>query len=306
MTTPALASAPPGADAHGPDEPTASRDDSITARALAARAGDRVGVDRFVRALHRDVQCYVAHLCHDAQAVDDVAQDTFLRARQPAPLRGPLHGPYLAAVHRAPRGDRQLPVLGDLAAYDPVGGLGDGRRTGPAARPARLRGRDSPPRPAGHPARRTPRGVRAHATAGLPYAEAAARSACPVGTVRSRVARARSALVRQLADTERDQQPASVPAWPRGGPRGTHHAGRPPGTRPPSKPTTAPARLRPLAPRSTAMSVTAEPRPAEENPRHHHSHHPPPRQPGDPCAPSSCACTSTRACAWRPSSSSPL
>jgi RNA polymerase sigma-70 factor (ECF subfamily) len=36
---------------------------------------------------------------------------------------------------------------------------------------------------------------------GLPYADAAAVCGCPVGTIRSRVARARDAL---LADTERD------------------------------------------------------------------------------------------------------
>ena len=33
-----------------------------------------------MRALHRDVIRYVAHLCADPQAVDDLAQDTFLRA----------------------------------------------------------------------------------------------------------------------------------------------------------------------------------------------------------------------------------
>ena len=71
MITPALPLA------HGR---SASADESITAWALAARGGDSVAVDRFVRALHRDVIRYVAHLCADPQAVDDLAQDTFLRA----------------------------------------------------------------------------------------------------------------------------------------------------------------------------------------------------------------------------------
>ncbi|GGX32494.1 hypothetical protein GCM10010297_62340 [Streptomyces malachitofuscus] len=38
---------------------------------------------------------------------------------------------------------------------------------------------------------------------GLPYAEAAALSDCPVGTVRSRVARARASLTRLLDEAER-------------------------------------------------------------------------------------------------------
>src|SRR5690606_6381673 len=36
--------------------------------------------EQFVRALDRDVRRYVSHLCGDPQAVDDLAQDTFLRA----------------------------------------------------------------------------------------------------------------------------------------------------------------------------------------------------------------------------------
>ena len=44
-------------------------DDPATAWALAARGGDSDAVDHFVRALHRDVIRYVAHLCGDPQAV---------------------------------------------------------------------------------------------------------------------------------------------------------------------------------------------------------------------------------------------
>ncbi|KOG91529.1 RNA polymerase sigma factor, partial [Streptomyces varsoviensis] len=43
-----------------------------------------------------------------------------------------------------------------------------------------------------------------------PYAEAAAVAGCPVGTVRSRVARAREALIGQLATAE--AAAARVPA----------------------------------------------------------------------------------------------
>jgi len=39
---------------------------------------------------------------------------------------------------------------------------------------------------------------------GLPYAEAAEVAGCPVGTIRSRVARARADLVESLAHTRKD------------------------------------------------------------------------------------------------------
>ncbi len=47
---------------------------------------------------------------------------------------------------------------------------------------------------------------------GLPYAEAAALSDCPVGTVRSRVARARATLMALLAEAEEPAIPAPPPS----------------------------------------------------------------------------------------------
>src|SRR5690606_32983642 len=55
-------------------------DETVTAWALAAAGGDSEAVDRFVRALQRDVRRYVTYLADDAQAADDLTQDTFLRA----------------------------------------------------------------------------------------------------------------------------------------------------------------------------------------------------------------------------------
>ncbi|MGZ3113516.1 sigma factor-like helix-turn-helix DNA-binding protein [Streptomyces sp. H62] len=45
---------------------------------------------------------------------------------------------------------------------------------------------------------------------GLPYAETAALSDCPVGTVRSRVARARASLLRALNEAERTEPPGAT------------------------------------------------------------------------------------------------
>ncbi|MEU6143924.1 sigma-70 family RNA polymerase sigma factor [Streptomyces sp. NPDC047081] len=174
-------------------------DESITAWALAARAGDPGAVDLFVRALHRDVQRYVAHLCADPQAVDDLAQDTFLRAlgslhrfegrssarswllsiARRAVVDGYRHAsarPRLsdqpdwqtAVEHAQPR---HLPGFDDgIALLDLLGALPDERRE--AFVLTQL--------------------------LGLPYAEAAALSGCPEGTVRSRVSRARETLATQV------------------------------------------------------------------------------------------------------------
>ncbi|WP_254594759.1 sigma-70 family RNA polymerase sigma factor, partial [Streptomyces sp. 8P21H-1] len=65
--------------AAGPDAP-ASRDEAATAWALAARGGDPDAAERFVRALHPDVVRYLTRAGVDHQAVDDLVQDTFLRA----------------------------------------------------------------------------------------------------------------------------------------------------------------------------------------------------------------------------------
>ncbi|MFF7049615.1 sigma-70 family RNA polymerase sigma factor [Streptomyces griseorubiginosus] len=191
--------APAPVPALAPDDLRARResaDASATAWALAARAGDADAVDHFVRALHRDVLRYVSHLCGDPQAVDDLAQDTFLRA--------------LGSLHRFEgRSSARAWVL-SIARRAVV----DGFRHA-AVRPRRYDGADWQ----AAAERAQPRGVpgfedgialadllealsdeRREAFVltqmlGLSYEEAAAVSGCPVGTVRSRVARARGVLM---------------------------------------------------------------------------------------------------------------
>ncbi|MFJ2236366.1 sigma-70 family RNA polymerase sigma factor [Streptomyces sp. NPDC087859] len=181
-----------------------SMDESITAWALAARGGDADAVEHFVRALHLDVTRYVAHLCGDPQAADDLAQDTFLRAlgslhrfegRSSARswllsiARRAVIDSYRYASARPRLSDvpdwqlavenaqpRDLPGFDDgIALLDLLESLPDERRE--AFILTQL--------------------------VGLPYGEAAEVSDCPVGTVRSRVARARSALMDLLDESER-------------------------------------------------------------------------------------------------------
>ncbi|MET7687206.1 sigma-70 family RNA polymerase sigma factor [Streptomyces sp. NPDC005483] len=171
-------------------------DASATAWALAARAGDTDAVDRFVRALHRDVLRYVSYLCADPQAVDDLAQDTFLRA--------------LGSLHRFEGRSSARAWLLSIARRAVI----DGFRHA-AARPRRYDGADwqaavERAQPQGVlgfddgialldllaalPAERREAFVLTQML-GLSYEEAAVVGGCPVGTVRSRVARARGELM---------------------------------------------------------------------------------------------------------------
>ncbi|MFI9611560.1 sigma-70 family RNA polymerase sigma factor [Streptomyces sp. NPDC052023] len=177
-----------------------SADDSITAWALAARTGDPAAVDRFVRALHRDVLRYVAHLCGDPQAVDDLAQDTFLRAL------GSLHrfeGRSSARAWLLSIARRAVIDSYRYAATRPrLCDMPDWRLAVELAQPRDLPGFDDGVALldllAALPQERREAFVLTQLL-GLPYAEAAVLSGCPVGTVRSRVNRARATLAGLLA-----------------------------------------------------------------------------------------------------------
>ncbi|MFI5678993.1 sigma-70 family RNA polymerase sigma factor [Streptomyces cellulosae] len=189
------------------DDPTRSADASATAWALAARTGDPAAVEHFVRALHRDVLRYIAHLCADPQAVDDLAQDTFVRAL------GSLHlfeGRSSARVWLLAIARRAVVDGYRYAAAQPRHcGAPDWQLAVERAQPRGLPGFDDGVALldllATLPEKRREAFVLTQLH-GLPYAEAAALSDCPVGTVRSRVARARSTLMALLAAS--DEPPA--------------------------------------------------------------------------------------------------
>ncbi|MEU6225326.1 sigma-70 family RNA polymerase sigma factor [Streptomyces sp. NPDC047042] len=187
-------------------------DESITAWALAARGGDQVAVERFVGALHRDVVRYVAHLSADPQAADDLAQDTFLRAL------GSLHRfegrssarSWLMAIARR----AVIDSFRHAAARPRLCDTEDWRATVERAQPRGLPGFDDGVALldllAALPDERREAFVLTQLM-GLPYAEAAEVSDCPVGTVRSRVARARETLADLLAAAEAEPETAPDP-----------------------------------------------------------------------------------------------
>ncbi|MGW0744640.1 sigma-70 family RNA polymerase sigma factor [Streptomyces sp. NPDC002817] len=181
-----------------------SMDESITAWALAARGGDADAVEHFVRALHLDVTRYVAHLCGDPQAADDLAQDTFLRAlgslhrfEGRSSARAWLLSIARRAVIDSYRYASARPRLSDVP---------DWQLAVENAQPRDLPGFDDGimllDLLESLPDERREAFILTQLV-GLPYADAAEVSDCPVGTVRSRVARARATLMDLLDEAER-------------------------------------------------------------------------------------------------------
>ncbi|GAA2297809.1 sigma-70 family RNA polymerase sigma factor [Streptomyces kunmingensis] len=176
-------------------------DETVTTIALAAARGDSEAVERFVRALQLDVRRFVTYLAKDAQAADDLTQDTFLRALSS------LHRfegrssarTWLLSIARRVVADS----LRHAAVRPRAADLTDWQRAAEHGQPKGLPGFDEGVALMelidALPQDRREAFVLTQVL-GLPYAEAAALSGCPVGTVRSRVARARRALTQDLRD----------------------------------------------------------------------------------------------------------
>ncbi|MFB7496160.1 sigma-70 family RNA polymerase sigma factor [Streptomyces sp. NPDC056161] len=178
-------------------------DDSTTAWALAARGGDTEAVERFVRALHRDVRRYVTSLGADPQSADDLTQDTFLRALSALHRfegRSSARTWLLAIARRA-----VIDSFRYAATRPRLSDIDDWQSVAEHAQPEGLPGFDDgvalADLLAGLSTERREAFVLTQVL-GLSYAEVAVLSNCPVGTVRSRVARARACLIAWLHEAE--------------------------------------------------------------------------------------------------------
>ncbi|WP_189727512.1 sigma-70 family RNA polymerase sigma factor [Streptomyces purpurascens] len=183
---------------------TPVRDDRATAWALAARTGDPDAVDRFVRALRPDVVRYVTYLSADRQLADDLTQDTFLRAL------GSLHrfeGRSSARTWLLSIARRTVVDSLRYAATRPKSAdVDDWTAWVERAQPTGLPGFDDGVALLdlldALPAERREAFVLTQ-LAGLPYEDAAQAGGCPVGTIRSRVARARATVVALIEEAEK-------------------------------------------------------------------------------------------------------
>ncbi len=175
----------------------------MTAWALAARGGDREATDRFVRAVRGDLQRYLTRLTSDPQGAEDLAQETLLRALRGLPAfqgRSTARTWLFSIARRTAidrlRYERSRPRLAATADWRAVA---DGVQcTHPPGFDEGVALHDLL---SALPAERVAAFTLTQIL-GLPYAEAAAATGCPVGTVRSRVARARQTLITQLATAE--------------------------------------------------------------------------------------------------------
>ena len=174
-------------------------DEQVTGWALAAGRGDRDAAAAFVRATQRQLRRFLQHLA-GPEELDDLTQETYLRALRSLPgfagrssartwlytiarrvavdhVRAAVVRPRIARVEDwqgaadAALGAERPRFEDDLALRDLLGALSAERREAFVATQL----------------------------LGLSYAEAAEVCDCPVGTIRSRVARAREDLVAALA-----------------------------------------------------------------------------------------------------------
>jgi RNA polymerase sigma-70 factor, ECF subfamily len=172
--------------------------DELTSLAIAAGRGDRGALARLVKETQADVWRLCAHLV-DPAAAGDLTQDTYLRAIPALPrFRGdaPARAWLLAIARRACAAE--------------IGARSRDRRL--AARLMATHG-GAPGQPSAEPGAQAavdellaalePERRAAFVLTqllGCSYAEAAAICECPVGTIRSRVARAREDLDAMIAD----------------------------------------------------------------------------------------------------------
>ncbi|MFE5330087.1 sigma-70 family RNA polymerase sigma factor [Embleya sp. NPDC056575] len=174
----------------------------LTARALAGAAGDPEAVDDFVRGTHRDVWRFVAYLT-DVQSADDLTQETYLRAWTALPRFTGASSvrTWLLSIARRTVVDRYRAAAARprTAAVDDWVEVAEHRQD--ITRPGFDEGLALDDLfGALHPARREAFVLTQVLDFG--YAEAAVIAGCPIGTVRSRVARARSDLIALLREAD--------------------------------------------------------------------------------------------------------
>ena len=186
-------------------------DAEITSLAFAAGAGDRAAFAAFIRATQRDVHRFLTHLSDRDQA-EDLTQETYLRALRALPRFAGRSSArtWLLSIARRVAADQVRQAVArprttavedwETVVADHPGQRQSGFDEGVVLREL-LAGLETDRRDA----------FVLTQVLDLSYGEAAEVCKCPVGTIRSRVARAREDLVHALNSTDRPGRTAAGP-----------------------------------------------------------------------------------------------
>lgn len=176
---------------------TTGENDRVTELAMAAGRGDRTALTQFIEATQRDVWRTIAYLSDPASA-DDLSQETYLRAIKSLPRfsgRSTAKTWLLSIARRVVvdqiRYNSSRPRPAYVMDLDDV--LSGGRIENMVEIRILLDGLEPERREA----------LVLTQVLGMSYAEAAEVAGCPIGTIRSRVARARDDLARATAEDDR-------------------------------------------------------------------------------------------------------
>jgi RNA polymerase sigma-70 factor, ECF subfamily len=173
-------------------------DARVTAFALAAAAGDRDALAAFIRITQRDVYRFLCHLC-DRDEAEDLAQETYLRALRALPgfVGRSSARTWLLAIARRVAADQirqrvTRPRTTAVEDWDAVVAESPAHRRSGFDECILLRQLVAGLEPDRRDA------FILTQVLGLDYAATAEVCDCPVGTIRSRVARARDDLARGM------------------------------------------------------------------------------------------------------------
>ncbi|MCF6388007.1 sigma-70 family RNA polymerase sigma factor [Mycobacterium sp. MBM] len=176
---------------------TTGENDRVTELAMAAGRGDRAALTQFIEATRRDVWRTIAYLSDPASA-EDLSQETYLRAIKSLPRfsgRSTAKTWLLSIARRVVvdqiRYNSSRPRPAYVVDLDDV--LAGGRIENMVEIRILLDGLEPERREA----------LVLTQVLGMSYAEAAEVAGCPIGTIRSRVARARDDLARATAEDDR-------------------------------------------------------------------------------------------------------
>jgi RNA polymerase sigma-70 factor, ECF subfamily len=188
-----------------------SDDARTTTLALAAGAGDRVALVAFIRATQRDVYRFLSHLCERGTA-EDLTQETYLRALQALPSFAgrSCARTWLLSIARRVAADQvrraiTRPRTTAVEDWDTIAAASPTHRRSGFDEGILLRELVA----ALEPNRRD--AFVLTQILGLDYASTADVCGCPIGTIRSRVARAREDLIREMNAPELPGRSAAGP-----------------------------------------------------------------------------------------------